>query len=643
MRLASRLPRWLLVAGLSVVAIGVGFVVWFALQSDPEPAPPTPDPPRDPRLVFDTPFRNVKPEVKYVGDAACASCHLPINDSYHHHAMGRSADFVKGGAVLEKYDPTAKPSFTLGNFDFSVEKTPEGVRHRIKARNPGTASVPDFVTSSEIAIGSGTRGRSYLTTTDDAVWQTAISWFGPDQRWDVSPGFQLGTTAQRAILPECLFCHVNHVEPIPGTENRYRQPVFPTQLAIGCERCHGPGELHVRERAGNAVLAGLDTSIVNPKHLTPALRIAICEQCHLQGEERVNRRGRNLFEFRPGLPFESFASVYVRHSGIADSHRSVGQFEQMEQSKCFTASAGRLECVSCHDPHRHIEPADRDHHYRQQCLKCHETQGCKEPLPARQAKNDSCITCHMPRASSSNIVHASVTNHRIVRKPTAPPTARDLPFGVSPLVRFRTGPLSPSPAELERDLGIALSRLPKKPLPIPAEYRNGIRLQATERLKAALSLWPDDAEAWGALAATRIGRGEAEEKYQAAKNAVAHAPESEAAIRGLVEAANAVGRHDEAATLAEQLIRLNPTSPDPLLARAFVHLSSGNWAKAEADARAALRLQPLHPEARLYLAICLNRQGDRDGGAREAQAASQLESDPQKQAYLLNWYRTATR
>ena len=35
--------------------------------------------------------------------------------------------------------------------------------------------------------------------------------------------------------------------------------------AIGCERCHGPGELHVR---GQEVVAGRDLTIVNPRHLS---------------------------------------------------------------------------------------------------------------------------------------------------------------------------------------------------------------------------------------------------------------------------------------------------------------------------------------------------------------------------------------
>src|SRR5437016_3674783 len=44
----------------------------------------------DPRLSYATPFRNVRPEVQYVGDAACAECHKDVSDAYRQHPMGRS-------------------------------------------------------------------------------------------------------------------------------------------------------------------------------------------------------------------------------------------------------------------------------------------------------------------------------------------------------------------------------------------------------------------------------------------------------------------------------------------------------------------------------------------------------------------------
>ena len=175
------------------------------------------------------------------------------------------------------------------------------------------------------------------------MWQSPISWYASGERWNLSPGFDLGNGGRWPINTDCLFCHVDRVQPVPGAVNRYREPLFASgQVAIGCERCHGPGQLHVAERSAGLNPDGIDTTIVNPRHLPADLRASVCEQCHLGGQERVPRRGREVFEFRPGLPFEQFVTVFVRHPDLVATHHSGGQFEQVEHSRCFTGSSGRM-------------------------------------------------------------------------------------------------------------------------------------------------------------------------------------------------------------------------------------------------------------------------------------------------------------
>src|ERR1051326_1062124 len=45
----------------------------------------------DPRLNCDSPWKNVRPGVKYVGDRACAQCHKTHASDFHNHPMGQSA------------------------------------------------------------------------------------------------------------------------------------------------------------------------------------------------------------------------------------------------------------------------------------------------------------------------------------------------------------------------------------------------------------------------------------------------------------------------------------------------------------------------------------------------------------------------
>ena len=604
---------------------------------DPDPPPP------DPRLTFTTPYRNVKPGVRYVGDAACATCHADIDRTYHRHPMGRSAERLTaaGGKGVEQFGPAARPTFAVGGFDLSAEQTPAGLVHRVRARD--AAPPAEYAPVVQVAVGSGTRGRSYLSVEDGgAVWQTALSWYGPGHHWDLSPGFRLGERARRAVASECLFCHVNQVEPVPGAENRYKVPLLAGQAAIGCERCHGPGELHVAERIARPQPDGSrDTSIVNPDHLPPALQAAVCEQCHLQGEKRVARRGRDLWEFRPGLPFELFQSVFVRPPEVAERHKSVGQFEQMEQSKCFVAGGRRMVCTTCHDPHEAPAPADADAFYRARCLSCHQQKGCSAPDAVRLGKADSCVACHMPKADSASIIHASVTDHRIPRVPAAgPPKA--LPFGALPLVRFRSTPFTPPAAEVDRDLGVALALLSGS-VP-PGDALAGLRGQAADRLTASLRRWPGDADAWAALAMVRGGVwGQAADRLKAAATAARLAPHSEVALAGLAAAATDADRLDIAEDAATKLVGLAPGSHDARLVRALVYLHKKDWEKAAADAREAVRLHPVHPEARLYLAIATHRLGDPAGARKLAQQAAALENDPGQRSALINQFQRGIR
>jgi hypothetical protein len=68
----------------------------------------------DPRLTYATPYRNVRPGVKYVGDRVCARCHADLAESFRQHPMGRSLAPVADARAIERYDPTAKPRKTGG-------------------------------------------------------------------------------------------------------------------------------------------------------------------------------------------------------------------------------------------------------------------------------------------------------------------------------------------------------------------------------------------------------------------------------------------------------------------------------------------------------------------------------------------------
>jgi len=56
------------------------------------------------------------------------------------------------------------------------------------------------------------------------------------------------TTFPKAIVPECSTATPIAFDTSP-VDNRYSGDIFHGH-AIGCQRCHGPGELHVKRRKG---------------------------------------------------------------------------------------------------------------------------------------------------------------------------------------------------------------------------------------------------------------------------------------------------------------------------------------------------------------------------------------------------------
>ena len=92
-----------------------------------------------------------------------------------------------------------------------------------------------------------------------------------------------------------------------------------------------------------------------------------------------------------------------------------------------------------------------------------------------------------------------------------------------------------------------------------------IASQAEDALTRSLSAWHNDVPAWMALCKMRQLRGDLDGALEAATAATNLAPQSEEALADLATAAAATGRFDSAINAGGELIRMNPSSLDPLL------------------------------------------------------------------------------
>ncbi len=682
--------RWLAVAMLLGGAAGVGAWLW----TRPGPAP-TPDPvapvapmPLDPRLTSPAHYRNVRPDVAYVGSERCAGCHREIAAQYRQHPMGRSLAPLGDAAAPEKgtgplnakgpvpfsgwgkMAPKPWQPFDALGLHYRIEQRGDSLWHVESKQDAEGKEVAAQAEQVRYVMGSGTRGRSYLIERAGRLYQSPISWFTEEARWDLSPGYRTKPSHfTRAITEACLFCHANRVETLADTINRYRPPIFAGH-AVGCERCHGPGDLHVRrhdqadppdpplqKRGAGGVP---DDTIVQPRRLEPLVRDAVCEQCHLQGGQRVVRRGRSWFDYRPGLPLQAFVTTFVRQG--ADTQKSVGQVEQMAESRCYQQSRGQLGCISCHDSHRTPPPTAKIAYYRQRCLTCHDGGhhplppllkggpggvrqiACQAPAAERQARGDSCIACHMPRTGSANVVHVSITDHRILRRPEAAPAAPkagvELAPGETPLTVFHPPwpPLAKGgergvgddEPELERDLGIALANVA-----LLAQKRN-LAAQALPRLRLATRRDPRDLDAWHAYANALMVLQQPDDALAAADAVLAWAPKNEMSLYQAASSAMAARKIDRALEYWQRLIALNPEAASFHAGLTNAHALRGEWPQAAAAAEASARLNPTQPEPRISLIQALLQQGQRERAEREFEILRRMQ--PPNLEQVRRWF-----
>lgn len=337
----------------------------------------------------------------FVGSQACRPCHSGIVDSYASTPMARSSGRVE--------------SLPEATFEAA------GRRYRVADRrlffDGGSVSVDYF-------IGSNSAGRTYIREHNGYLFELPVTWYAQKQRWDASPGYEKDSDIgfSRAVEPTCLLCHASRVRPVLGTQNRYGDPPF-VENGVSCERCHGPGSEHAKDP--------LKAPMVNPARLDAERRDAICSQCHLTGESRVDRPGRRFAEFRAGELLSDYATYFVWKAGGRD-FKVTSHVERLAASACKRNSGTALWCGTCHDPHTNVNKAQAA------CLGCHAT-------AHRQQEN--CVTCHMPRTNVVDANHAVMTDHSIPRIPKAV-----TPTGASVLASFL------GPAD-DRTIGLAYAEL----------------------------------------------------------------------------------------------------------------------------------------------------------------------------------------
>jgi len=369
-----------------------------------------------------------EPPGEYVGSQVCSQCHEDIYRKFSQTSMGRSMSLATP-QILDKA-PTSATNlqerlhrrFEVYAKDGNFYQSESGI---------GADGEQTFQSAHKIdwIIGAGVNGFGEILEENNYLFQAPLSFYTRPGNWAPSPGYEFTDLGfNRPITPGCIFCHSGRPNPVAGSKGEFESPAF-FELAIGCEKCHGPGAAHV-----NAVLSpsfrppkNNDVSnlrIVNPSRLTPYLADNICMACHQTGDARVLKPGKTYRDIRPGRPLDETLAIMMvpptRDRPPTADH--VEHYYSMTLSKCYRASQGRLSCITCHDPH--VEPTREEapKYFDAKCMTCHTNQSCKLPIETRMQKSppNDCIGCHMPKRDIQVISHSSATNHRIVAIPDEP-------------------------------------------------------------------------------------------------------------------------------------------------------------------------------------------------------------------------------
>ncbi len=356
---------------------------------------------------------------KYAGDQACATCHQEKVRSYHRtaHAITSSlpsrdtigGKFTAGENILQTVNP---------NLHFEMEAKDGGFFQTALVK----LSDSQILARTErfgVVIGSGRKGQTYLFWDGNQLFELPVSYWTELGRWINSPSYPDGTASfERPVHPRCLECHATDFESRGPPFNAFNQASL--VLGVTCEKCHGPGQEHIRlfSAASAAAHPPANPAILNPAKLPRKRQIDACALCHAG----IGQSLTPPLSFAVGDELDRHLVFPAVEPGAhIDVHAS--QVQLLERSRCFQSSPA-MTCTTCHDVHApQRDPAA----FAARCLECHQVESCRK-FPALGHRIDqACVTCHMPLQETDQIMASldgknlspKVRNHQIAIYPEA--------------------------------------------------------------------------------------------------------------------------------------------------------------------------------------------------------------------------------
>jgi predicted CXXCH cytochrome family protein len=329
--------------------------------------------------------------VHYVGSQSCEKCHAQI---YEHWQKTPMANVVR--------DPRQHPDAIIPDL----------------ASNTVSKFSKDQV---GLVYGSLWKQR-YFTKIGDDYFPLPAQWEVANHKWskymvpaggDWWTAFYPPDNMKRPTGPTCDGCHS------VGYDIHTKQVA---EWNVGCERCHGPGSVHVAHPSR--------ANILNPAHMDYVAASDTCIQCHSQGQPPSKPIEGKYYDwpvgYSVGLKLGSFwkledhtlgepANFYYFPDGTAHKNRMQGN--DFVQSVMYRRG---ITCFDCHDVHgtdnyaQLRKPADK------LCLDCHGPRSPNGPRTATLEEHthhkdgspgSQCVACHMPSIETEGVPYTFVHAH----------------------------------------------------------------------------------------------------------------------------------------------------------------------------------------------------------------------------------------
>lgn len=320
---------------------------------------------------------------RFVGSTACRNCHPAHFASQSESSHAKALRPIQDSPLPKLF--MGEPIQERSGISFEYRPDPSGLNVTISRGKDSLTSLLQW------AFGSGVQAFTPVGIRNGIYYEHRVSFYtaaGRPGRTLGHPGATsnsleraLGQPQDPATIQRCFSCHATGLKP---------QLDFSSMVpGIHCERCHGPGETHIKNRNNDENKTLISKEIRKLSGLSASESIAVCGECH-----------RMPVQFSPAPEKDDPLSIRFQPIGLM-------------ASKCYLKGQ-QISCVSCHSPHE--DASKSPDFYIQKCMKCHPSpsvasaQG-KMKSSCGLAARQNCLPCHMQKKSDAEFL--IFTDHRI--------------------------------------------------------------------------------------------------------------------------------------------------------------------------------------------------------------------------------------